>query len=95
MALNGSILSQRNKIGGLSPYLTKETMPIIYLKHPIHGNKIATMDAEAEYDEQNGWVRYTVDTPSISVEVEAVEESTEEAAPVNTLEIKRRRKTAE
>lgn len=70
-------------------------MPIIYLEHPIHGTKVATMDAEAENDEQNGWVRYTVDTPSISVEVEAVEESTEEAAPVNTLEVKRRRKTAE
>jgi hypothetical protein len=40
-------------------------------------------------------VRYTVDTPSISVEVETVEQSTEEAAPVNTLEVKRRRKTAE
>lgn len=70
-------------------------MPIIYLEHPIHGTKVATMDAEAENDEQNGWVRYTVDTPSISVEVEAVEEPTEEAAPVNTLEVKRRRKTAE
>lgn len=70
-------------------------MPIIYLEHPIHGTKVATMDAEAENDEQNGWVRYTVDTPSISEEVEAVEESTEEAAPVNTLEVKRRRKTAE
>jgi hypothetical protein len=70
-------------------------MPIIYLKHPDHGNKIATMEAEAEFDEQNGWVRYTLDTPSISEEVEAVEESTEAAAPVNTLEVKRRRKTAE
>ncbi len=70
-------------------------MPIIYLKHPDHGNKIATMEAEAEFDEQNGWVRYTLDTPSISEEVEAVEEPTEAAAPVNTLEVKRRRKTAE
>lgn len=70
-------------------------MPLIYLKHPNHGNKVATMEQEAEYDEQNGWVRYTVDTPSISEEVETVEEATEEAAPVNTLEVKRRRKTAE
>ena len=52
--------------------------------------KVATMELEAEYDEKNGWVRYTHDTPSISVE-----ESAEEAAPVNTLEVKRRRKTAE
>ena len=70
-------------------------MPIIYLKHPDHGNKIATMEAEAEFDEQNGWVRYTLDTPSISEEVETVEEATEVAAPVNTLEVKRRRKTAQ
>lgn len=70
-------------------------MPIIYLKHPDHGTKVAYMDLEAEFDEQNGWVRYTVDTPSISEEVETVEEATEVAAPVNTLEVKRRRKTAE
>ena len=67
----------------------------IYLRHPIHGAKVATMDLEAEFDEKNGWVRYTLDTPSISVEVETVEESAEIAAPVNTLEVKRRRKTAQ
>jgi len=70
-------------------------MPLIYLKHPDHGTKVASMDLEAEFDEQNGWVRYTDDTPSISEEVEAVEKSTEVAAPVNTLEVKRRRKTAQ
>jgi hypothetical protein len=37
------------------------------------------MELEAEHDEQNGWVRYTLDTPV-------------EAAPVvNELEVKRRR----
>jgi hypothetical protein len=46
------------------------------------------MELEAEYDEKNGWVRYTHDTPSISVE-EVI------AAPVNTLEKRTRRKTAE
>jgi hypothetical protein len=60
-------------------------MPIIYLKHPDHGTKVATMDAEAEFDEKNGWVRYTDDTP--------LEEMI--AAPVNTLDVKRRRKTIE
>lgn len=54
-------------------------MAIIYMSHPIHGAKVATMELEAEYDEQNGWTRYTLDTPI-------------EAAPVvNTLEVKRRR----
>jgi hypothetical protein len=70
-------------------------MPIIYLRHSIHGTKVATMEQEAEFDEQNGWVRYTHDTPSIFKEIETVKESTAVAAPVNTLEVKRRRKTAE
>jgi hypothetical protein len=56
---------------------------IIYLEHPVHGAKVATMDLEAEMDEKNGWTRYNPDTLSES-----------EAAPVNVLEVKRRRKTA-
>ena len=54
----------------------------ITMIHPVHGAKIATMDLEAEADEKNGWTRYNPDTPV-------------QAAPVNTLEIKRRRKPAE
>jgi hypothetical protein len=54
---------------------------VIYLKHPIHGAKVATMELEAEADEKNGWVRYTLDTPDFAL-----------AAPVNVLEVKRRRK---
>lgn len=50
----------------------------IYLQHPVHGRKIASMEAEAEFDEQNGWVRYNPDTPS----------EPEEAA--NTLVVKRK-----
>jgi len=56
---------------------------IIYLSHPVHGAKVATMDLEAEMDEKNGWTRYNPDTLSEP-----------EAAPVNVLEVKRRRKTA-
>jgi hypothetical protein len=55
-------------------------MAIIYMSHPVHGAKVATMELEAVYDEENGWTRYTLDTPE------------EEVAPVvNTLEVKRRR----
>ena len=50
----------------------------IYLKHPIHGTKVAISDVEADYDEQNGWKQYNPATPSDS----------EEAA--NTLVIKRK-----
>ena len=70
-------------------------MPLIYLQHPNHGTKIANMEQEAENDEQNGWTRYTVDTPTPVVEV--VEEQVEEPVAVevvNTLKPKSRRKTA-
>jgi hypothetical protein len=50
-------------------------MSVIYMSHPVHGAKVATMELEALDDEKNGWVRYTLDTPV-------------EAAP---LEVKRRR----
>jgi len=52
----------------------------IYLKHPIHGAKVATMELEAEADEANGWTRYNPDAPS----------DTEDAAPVNVLGVKRK-----
>lgn len=56
-------------------------MPI-YLQHPVHGTKVAVMELEAEFDEQNGWVRYNPATPS----------APEAAAPAtNELEVKRRR----
>jgi hypothetical protein len=53
---------------------------IIYLTHPVHGAKVATMDLEADADEKNGWTRYNPDTPLDS----------EEAAPVNALGTKRK-----
>jgi hypothetical protein len=53
-------------------------MAVIYLAHPVHGRKVATMDLEAQFDEKNGWLRYNPDTPS----------EPEEAA--NTLVVKRK-----
>ena len=68
-------------------------MPIIYLSHPDHGTKVANMEQEAESDEQNGWTRYTIDTPTLVVEV--VEEQLEPVVEVvNTLKPKTRRKSA-
>jgi hypothetical protein len=37
---------------------------VIYLTHPIHGAKVATMELEAVADEKKGWTRYNLDTPS-------------------------------
>jgi hypothetical protein len=36
-------------------------MAVIYLRHPVHGAKVACLEAEAVYDEKNGWVRFDVD----------------------------------
>lgn len=33
-------------------------MAVIYLTHPVHGAKVATLDIEADLDVQNGWSRY-------------------------------------
>lgn len=33
-------------------------MSITYLKHPVHGTKIATMEPEVEADVENGWEVY-------------------------------------
>lgn len=54
-------------------------MPVIYLEHPVHGTKVASLDIEADFDEQNGWKRYTLDTPS------HVEEAASQPEEVNAL----------
>lgn len=33
-------------------------MAVIYLKHPVHGQKVACSDIEANYDRGNGWVDF-------------------------------------
>jgi hypothetical protein len=48
-------------------------MPI-YLRHPKHGTKVATMEMEAEYDERSGWERFDP-----TVEEETVEDPAENA----------------
>lgn len=54
-------------------------MANIYLKHPVHGTKIATMEQEADADERNGWKRYDPNAPVVDT-------------PVNELETRRRRR---
>ena len=34
---------------------------VIYLRHPVHGTKVAISDLEAKADEKNGWIRYTLE----------------------------------
>jgi hypothetical protein len=33
-------------------------MSVIYLRHPVHGVKVACMDLEADADVENGWERF-------------------------------------
>ena len=35
---------------------------MIYLKHPVHGTKVAIAEVEAQYDESHGWSRYTLES---------------------------------
>lgn len=52
---------------------------MIYLRHPVHGTKVATMELEAEADERNGWRRFDPTTPVVDT-------------PTNELETRRRRR---
>ena len=44
----------------------------LYLKHPLHGRKVAIAESEAEADEKNGWVRYDPDAPAVDEELAQV-----------------------
>ena len=33
-------------------------MAVIYLRHPKFGTKVASLDAEAAYDKENGWEEF-------------------------------------
>jgi hypothetical protein len=55
---------------------------VIYLKHPIHGTKVAIAETEAEADEQIGWIVYN---PNIDLNATKLEST------VNGLVVKRRR----
>ena len=47
-------------------------MAVIYLTHPIHGAKVATLDIEADLDVQNGWSRYNPEPETEEVSPEPV-----------------------
>lgn len=67
-------------------------MAEIYLFHPKHGVKIATMEMEAQYDEQNGWTRFDpedmIEDEPVAVEPEPLIKTPE---PANVLTETRRR----
>jgi len=63
---------------------------MIYLKHPVHGVKIASLEAEAKADEKNGWVRFDPDAtdPAPLAQAEALTPSPDPASATLTLKRK-------
>lgn len=55
---------------------------VIYLRHPVHGTKVAISDVEAAQDVRNGWVIFTLNSPVVEV--------ASEPEPVNNLPRRRR-----
>jgi len=41
---------------------------VIYLWHPVHGTKVATLEQEAVADEKNGWARFNLDESTVAKE---------------------------
>ena len=62
-------------------------MAVIYLRHPIHGAKVATMEMEAVYDQRNGWERYTPGAEDVCQPAETANF----ASPTNALAPRRRK----
>jgi hypothetical protein len=69
-------------------------MAVIYLRHPLHGAKVATSDMEAENDFQNGWEEFDpaepVTDPEPQAEVVVDDTPPVEAPVVNELQPRRR-----
>jgi hypothetical protein len=57
-------------------------MAVIYLTHPVFGDKVATSDLEVEYDLRNGWSR---SAPAAPAETAPPEDNHAEGAEVNNL----------
>lgn len=47
----------------------------VVLVHPVHGAKVATLEAEMEHDLKEGWVVYTPPSPQVVREVPPVAKS--------------------
>jgi len=61
-------------------------MAVIYLKHPIHGAKVAISQAEADNDKENGWEEFD---PTVSA-LTSVELTEDVDATINALQPRRR-----
>lgn len=60
-------------------------MSVIYMRHPVHGAKVAISEHEANYDEMHGWERYDPTTPAEAADVDEEDEDEAEAKPVEAV----------
>ena len=63
-------------------------MAIIYMKHPVHGAKVATAPEEAAQDRRNGWMEFD---PSVAQPAQAPSSDEQETPILNALPIRRGR----
>jgi hypothetical protein len=61
-------------------------MAITYLRHPQHGTKVASMEAEVEHDYKHGWEEFDPNEARVIEEAPVVE---------NALAPRSRRKTVQ
>lgn len=66
-------------------------MATIYLRHNVHGTKVAVSELEAKYDESKGWVRYEVGALQMPKHQEVEPLQAEETDAPETIESLRER----
>jgi hypothetical protein len=73
-------------MGGLRAGHTFEVfMSVIYLRHPIHGAKVAISEEEANNDAVYGWERFDIASLNLNEEVNENETETDEVDSVNEM----------
>jgi hypothetical protein len=60
-------------------------MSVIYLRHPIHGAKVAISEEEANNDAVYGWERFDIASLNLNEEVDENETETDEVDSVNEM----------
>jgi len=60
-------------------------MSVIYLRHPIHGAKVAISEEEANNDAVYGWERFDIASLNLDVEDDKDETETDDLDSVNEM----------
>jgi hypothetical protein len=62
----------------------------IYLSHPVHGVKIASLEAEAEQDEGYGWTRFELNGRHPAEHIAKIQNPDDDTPVVNAMPPRRR-----